>query len=57
MKVLPFEKQIGIETFFTSVEGVGGKLRVFPEDFTQEQIAKGKTLFFIRPFSCHFCIR
>ena len=33
MKVLATEKNIGIETFFTPFEGVGGKLRSIPEDF------------------------
>jgi tRNA pseudouridine13 synthase len=33
MKVLGTEKNIGIETFFTPFEGVGGKLRSIPEDF------------------------
>ena len=33
MNVLDAEKNIGIETFFTSFKGVGGKLRFTPEDF------------------------
>ena len=33
MKVLDIEKVIGIEAFFTSFKGVGGKLRICPEDF------------------------
>ena len=39
MKVLSVEKQIGIETFFTDVDGVGGKLRIFPEDFSVSEIS------------------
>jgi len=38
--VLDAEKTIGIETFFTSFEGVGGKLRTVPEDFTVYEISK-----------------
>lgn len=33
MKVLDSEKKIGITTFLTSSEGLGGKLRFYPEDF------------------------
>ena len=38
--VLDAEKNIGIETFFTSFEGVGGKLRAIPEDFTVHEVSK-----------------
>ncbi len=38
MKVLEIEKKIGIETFFTSQPGLGGKLRVKPEDFIVKEI-------------------
>jgi len=38
MKVLEIEKKIGIETFFTSQPGLGGKLRVKPEDFLVKEI-------------------
>jgi len=27
------ESKVGIETFFTDTEGVGGKIKVYPEDF------------------------
>ena len=33
-----FEKNIGIETFFTSHVGIGGKLRTNPEDFVVNEI-------------------
>ncbi len=33
MKVLDSEKEIGITTFLTPSEGIGGKLRFYPEDF------------------------
>ena len=39
MKVLDVEKNIGIETFFTSFNGIGGKLRLQPEDFTVEEVS------------------
>ena len=39
MKVLDAEKNIGIETFFTPFDGVGGKLRVSPEDFIVREIS------------------
>ena len=39
MKVLPSEKIIGINTFFSSFPGVGGKLRYKPEDFTVKEIS------------------
>ena len=39
MKVLDAEKTIGIETFFTSFEGVGGKLRFIPEDFVVSEVS------------------
>ena len=38
MKVLEIEKKIGIETFLTSQPGLGGKLRVKPEDFLVKEI-------------------
>ncbi len=38
MKVLEIEKKIGIETFLTSQPGLGGKLRVKPEDFIVKEI-------------------
>jgi tRNA pseudouridine13 synthase len=38
MKVLEIEKKIGIETFFTLQPGLGGKLRVKPEDFIVKEI-------------------
>lgn len=38
MKVLEIEKKIGIETFLTQNPGIGGKLRVKPEDFLVEEI-------------------
>ena len=39
MKVLDAEKNIGIETFFTPSEGVGGKLRLLPEDFIVQEVS------------------
>jgi len=39
MKVLETEKNIGIETFLTNSEGIGGKLRFYPEDFIVEEIS------------------
>jgi tRNA pseudouridine13 synthase len=38
MKILEAEKTIGIETFFTSIDGVGGKLRTQPEDFVVNEV-------------------
>jgi len=40
MKVLDVEKNIGIETFFTTFGGVCGKLRTVPEDFTVYEVSK-----------------
>jgi len=37
MKVLDVEKKIGIVTFFTPFEGIGGKLRTNPEEFIVEE--------------------
>ncbi len=39
MNVLPAEKNIGITTFLTNVDGVGGKLRSIPEDFIVTEIS------------------
>jgi len=39
MHVLDTEKDIGIDTFFTSFEGIGGKLRKLPEDFNVNEIS------------------
>ena len=39
MKVLATEKNIGIETFFTPYEGIGGKLRTTPEDFVVREVS------------------
>ena len=39
MKVLDTEKKVGIETYLTSFEGVGGKLRFIPEDFIVNEIS------------------
>jgi tRNA pseudouridine13 synthase len=33
-----FESHIGINTFFTQAEGIGGKLRTFPEDFVVNEL-------------------
>ncbi len=38
MKVLEIEKKIGIETFITSKPGIGGKIRVKPEDFLVKEV-------------------
>jgi len=37
--VLDAEKNIGIQTFFTSFKGVGGRLRTLPEDFVVKEIS------------------
>lgn len=34
----PQEKYIGMEVFFTSTPGVGGRIKVYPEDFLVEEI-------------------
>ena len=39
MKVLDTEKNIGIKTFFTPFEGIGGKLRSIPEDFVVREVS------------------
>lgn len=39
MKVLDSEKIVGIETFFTTSKGVGGKLRLLPEDFVVHEVS------------------
>lgn len=39
MKVLDAEKNVGIETFFTSSAGSGGKLRSSPNEFIVEEIS------------------
>jgi len=39
MNVSAAEKNIGIETFFTPLKGIGGKLRKTPEDFTVREIS------------------
>jgi tRNA pseudouridine13 synthase len=39
MKVLNTEKKIGIETFFTPFDGIGGKLRSIHEDFIVKEIS------------------
>ena len=38
MKSSDFEKNIGIKTFFTNYQGIGGKLRTSPEDFIVNEI-------------------
>ena len=38
MRSLDFEKNIGIEAYFTEEEGIGGKLRTIPEDFVVKEI-------------------
>ncbi|RLF40511.1 MAG: tRNA pseudouridine(13) synthase TruD, partial [Thermoplasmata archaeon] len=40
MKASDDEKRIGIEVFYTDVEGIGGKLRSKPEDFRVVEIPK-----------------
>ena len=40
MDCLKIEKNIGIETFFTSTKGLGGKLRSTPEDFVVNEISR-----------------
>jgi len=40
MKSLDAEKNTGIETFFTSTLGIGGKIRTVPEDFIVNEISK-----------------
>ena len=38
MNVPELEKEIGIEVYATKTQGIGGRLRQFPEDFTVEEI-------------------
>jgi tRNA pseudouridine13 synthase len=38
MKTSKIEKSIGIETFLTNIEGIGGKLRLTPQDFFVKEI-------------------
>jgi tRNA pseudouridine13 synthase len=38
MKSLVFERNIGIETYFTEDKGIGGKLRTTPEDFIVKEL-------------------
>jgi len=38
--VLNSEKIIGVDTFFTSFNGLGGKLRTIPEDFGVNEVSK-----------------
>ena len=38
MKSFDFEKNIGIETFFTDYAGISGKLRTIPEDFIVNEV-------------------
>ncbi len=33
------DKDIGINVFFTDTEGIGGKLKIFPEDFVVDEIS------------------
>ena len=40
MKINDAEKNIGIETFFTPFDGIGGKLRTTPEDFIVYEVSK-----------------
>ena len=40
MKCLDAEKNTGIETFFTSAGGIGGKLRTVTKDFIVSEISK-----------------
>jgi tRNA pseudouridine13 synthase len=39
MNVLESERIVGIETFFTTFKGVGGKLRTIPEDFIVSEVS------------------
>jgi len=34
------EKEIGMEVFFTRTPGVGGRIKVYPEDFVVEEISR-----------------
>lgn len=36
----PKEREIGMEVFFTSTPGVGGRIKVYPEDFVVEEIPR-----------------
>lgn len=38
MEVPEVEKRIGIEVFLTKTRGIGGKLRIYPDDFIVEEI-------------------
>ena len=37
--VLDEEKNIGIKTFFTPLNGIGGRLRTLPDDFVVKEIS------------------
>ena len=43
MKVLDAEKNIGIKTFLTPFNGIGGKLRTQPEDFIVKELSNYPT--------------
>ncbi|MBS7655022.1 tRNA pseudouridine(13) synthase TruD [Candidatus Bathyarchaeota archaeon] len=44
MEALSIEKQLGIHVFLTSTKGLGGKIKVYPEDFiVEEQLVNGLT--------------
>ena len=43
MKVLDIEKKIGIKSFLTLFRGIGGKLRLHPEDFIVQEVSNFPT--------------
>jgi tRNA pseudouridine13 synthase len=43
MNALDAEKKCGIETFFTTSKGIGGKLRTVPEDFIVDELPRFPT--------------
>ena len=44
MKISDFDKNIGIENYFTPTPGIGGKLRSITSDFVVEEISGNNEL-------------
>lgn len=49
MNVPQLEKEIGIEVYATKTQGIGGRLRQFPEDFRVEEILTNGSIARIEP--------
>lgn len=49
MNVPQLEKEIGIEVYATETQGIGGRLRQFPEDFRVEEILTNGSIARIEP--------